>query len=217
MRVCAGSRGGSFNLSPTQQRRLFRGRIPTDIGFGSHACVYGSGNEVVKITAHEPDVTAALAVSQHPVRGVLKVKSVARVGNYYYAIKSERVPAPDVTARLVQRCGSEGRIDHAFAERERTGARGPAPVPKAVRSCIMKQGPRVGIDPRRAEAFARDLSAAQARLSNALGIHWFDIHSEGNISQDAQGNAVIVDMGQSRVPGKWAKSLKRKPVLRGAR
>jgi len=215
MRVCAGTRGGSFDLSPTQARSLFRGRMPVDIGFGSHACVYGSGNEVVKITAHESDVTAALAVSRHPIKGVLKVKGVARVGDYYYAIKSERVPAPGPVARLVQRCGSEGRIDHGFAERERSGARGPAPVPATVRSCIAKQAPRIGIDPRRAEAFARDLSAAQARLSNALGIHWFDIHSEGNISQDASGNAVIVDMGQSRVPAKWTQLLKRKTILRG--
>lgn len=216
-RVCAGR--DRFELTPAQAARLFRGRVPLEIGSGSRACTYGVNGTAVKFTWHEPDAAAALAVKRHPVEGVLPVKAVSRVGDFYYAIRSRRIPHLPLAKRgvlsVAERCARQGRLDIAWQKRLQAKRRAPAPLPQGVVDCVDAAAPRAGVPAPKVKTFLKELSAAQARLSNETGIHWFDIHADGNFLIDEKGKPVIVDMGQSIVPERYIRALKR-PTLQGA-
>jgi len=209
-RVCAGQE--NFTLTPKQEK-LFGGKSLEPIGSGTHACVYASGKTVVKFTGHESDAAAALAVAKKPVSGVLPITNVERVGDYYFAIKSQRVQPPGQIARIAQRCATSGGLHLAFIKRAQAKQKAPADVAGA-RSCVYANAPRIGVEPKKVMKFLGELSQTQARLEKATGVIWYDVGAQGNFTQDSKGKPVIVDFGASTVPRKYYDALKKRRPIR---
>jgi hypothetical protein len=214
--VCAGRE--TIVLTPSQQRKLFRGKRPEFIGSGTRACAYGVDGEVVKFTVHDQDAAAALALKSRPVRGVVRVLDVRPVTDFPggpWAIRSKRVPPPSALAETVRTCAVASNLDGAFRARFLKKQRAPVPISRDMRACLLLRAPRAGVAPARAVAFAEELSRTQARLARATRIHWADTSSYGNISEEG-GKPVLVDLGSAFVPGRYLLALGRRPELRGA-
>lgn len=210
-RVCAGREG--FTLSPGQTKALKADKFE-DLGAGTHACVYEVDGKVVKITGHKSDAAAAIAVAQKPVQGVLRVRGVERVGDYYYAVKSDKVDRPTPSSHLAQRCATEGLMHMAFINRANARQKAPAKITQETKACVLKNAPRIGIKPVKVLKFLGELSKTQARLQEKTGVIWYDVGHEGNFTQDAKGRPLIVDLGASTVPDRFYAALARKKPLR---
>jgi len=192
-------RGLPLRLTSTQYATLFPSGAPKGGGWnrarcGAWACVYPRGtNEVVKITADVNEAGAASRVRNTPVPGALPVKAI-------YELRVPGIVNPDGTPRrlfaiVAPRYGRPNKLTRIVAD---CGATSGWPTDRAdlrapFLGCVTIEATNAGINRDLAFDFAYKL-VGTVRDLEAIGVPWYDLH-RGNLTQDANGEPMIVDLG----------------------